>query len=72
MKHPITKLIKSQQELKGINRAKLSELSGYEETYLSTLINGNTNFPLSFLVKISQVLEIELCTLLKLKDENTK
>jgi transcriptional regulator with XRE-family HTH domain len=69
MKHPITKLIKSECELKGLTRAKLSDLTGYEENYLSTLVNGKTGFPLSFLVAISEALEMNLHTLLKLKND---
>jgi len=69
MKHKITKLIKSKAEAKGYSRSNLSELTGYEGNYLSTLINGSTNFPLEFLVKISDVLELDLQTLIKLKDE---
>ena len=65
----ITKLIKAKQAEKGFSRRKLSDLTGYEENYLSTLIHGKTGFPYSFLVCISDVLDIDLSTLIKLKNE---
>ena len=62
-------MIKGEAELKGYDRRKLSDLTGYEENYLSTLINGSTNFPYSFLVSISEALELDLQNLIKLKNE---
>ena len=70
-KHRITRLIKSKMNLLGLSTDDLSERLShkYKGTYLSTLINGGTGFPLDFLYKISKGLEIDLQTLIDLKDE---
>lgn len=65
----ITRVIKAKQAERGFSRRKMSDLTGYEENYLSTLIHGKTNFPYSFLVCISDVLDIDLSQLIKLKNE---
>ena len=70
--HEITKLIKVATVGKSLK--ELCETLDYKDhTYLSSLINGKGNFPLTFLIKVSDKLEIDLDTLINLKNnENAK